>query len=330
MCKMRRDKRIIFIMIACFFLLGCGTRVGTEVQEEKTGKEGSDASIDIGVTMASDDSSYIIELVKNIEIASAGENINLEIQYAQWDAEIQVAQIAEYVAEGKDAIILCPVDAKSMLVPLKSAEEKGVPIINLNMKVDAVSTQYISTYVGASSSEEGALAAELAMELLNGENGKIGIIEGSPGSDPSIYRTEAFLEEMKSVQNAEVVGITCGSWSREKAYLAAWDLINNNQEMNMIYAHDSNMALGAYQAIQELGKENDIQLVAIGENEEYLEALEAGIIDGIITQPAEYEGKYSVYCAINAVNGVQLKPWYKTPVTKITNEDIENYKYIQY
>lgn len=89
---------------------------------------------------------------------------SLEIQYADWNVSKQEEQIQNFIKERADAIILCPVNAKSFLNVLKDARKAGIPVINLNMKLDTVSTEYISTYVGGSMSEE----ADLAGQLISG------------------------------------------------------------------------------------------------------------------------------------------------------------------
>lgn len=63
----------------------------------------------------------------------------------------------DFIRRKVDAIIFCPVNAKSYLNVLREARNAGIPVINLNMKVDTVSAEYITTYVGASMSEEADL-----------------------------------------------------------------------------------------------------------------------------------------------------------------------------
>ena len=49
------------------------------------------------------------------------------------------------------------------------------------------------------------------------KKGKVGIIEGSQGTDPQIYRTQTFLEYLSSYPDVEVVGIEEANWSRAKS-----------------------------------------------------------------------------------------------------------------
>lgn len=291
----------------------------SELLKEETDKKDN---IIIGATLASE-SSYLQSVSMYMKEAAKEKDIVLELVYADWDAEIQINQMNDFIQKRVDAIILCPINAKSMLTPLKKAKEANIPVINLNMKVDSVSAEYIDTYVGASMAEEGNMAAELLVGALEGNGGKVAIIEGAPGSDAQIYRTEDFMEALKPYPSIEIAAMGNGNWERGKSYLVARDIINKNPELSAIFAHDSEMAMGAIQAIEELKKEDQILVIGIGEGEEYYQAICDGRLFGLITQPPEYEGKYSVYCAVWAAEGEELRPWYKDPIEIITIENIK-------
>lgn len=326
-------KKYFLFMLAVFpilFSMGCSA----EIQENRSLKENQvtqnsryeeeEDKIIIGATLASEDSSYLQSVSKYMYEAAKEKDIELNLVYADWDSEIQAEQMSAFVKEKVDAIILCPINAKSMLTSLKMAKEAGIPVINLNMKVDSISSEYIDTYVGASMSEEGAMAAELLIEALGEDGGEVAIIEGAPGSDAQIYRTQTFIEKLTPYPNIKVVAMGNGDWTRVKSYLVARDIILKNPEISAIFSQDSNMAMGAIMAIEELDKEDEILVIGIGEDEEYLEAIKEGKLYGLITQPPDYEGKYSIYCAVMAANGEELRPWYKDPVEIITLENIKN------
>lgn len=281
----------------------------------------------IGATLASSEASYQYALGNLLMAESADdENYILDIRYAEWDSNKQVEQIREFIRDDVDAIILCPVNAKSYLSVLKEAKNAGIPVINMNMKVDTVSTEYITTYVGASMSEEADLAGQMVVECLNGAQGKVGIIEGTQGTDPQIYRTQTFLEYLSGYPDIEVVGIAEANWSREKAGDVAETLLEQNPDINVFYCHDSNMALGVYDMLDEKGLTDQIKVIGIGNEEEHIQAIKDGKIYGIVTQPPEFEAYYAWYCAKKAADGETLRHWYKNIVMSITKENADSYE----
>jgi ABC-type sugar transport system substrate-binding protein len=318
------------------FLLFCACIEGVSASGSKNSGSEETASeeiqtdkdkILIGCTLASEESSYqetLGVLLQNY--ADQDDSCTLDIQYAGWNVADQEQQMRDFISAGVDAIILCPVNAKSFLNVLKEARDAGIPVINLNMKLDMVSSEYAAAYVGASMSEEAEMAASLAIDYFDGAEGRIGIIEGIPGSDPQIYRTQTFLEKLTSHSNIEVVGIANGEWNRDKAKEAARELLEKCPEINMIYCHDNYMSLGVYELLEELGKTDEIKIIGIGNASEHMEAVREGKIEGLVTQPPEVEAYYALECAKKGAAGEELRSWYKNTVQIITQENIDDYR----
>lgn len=314
-------KTVFAALAAAVFLMHGGLPLCVQ------GDAGEQDKVTIGISMASELASYQKGLAgKMQEIAEQSDSYEVEFYYADWDADKQEEQLREMIEKQVDSIILCPVDAKSFLNVLREARDAGIPVVNLNMKLDPFSCEYIATYVGGSMSEEAVLAAELAADYFGEEEGKIGIIEGFPGSDPQIYRTQTFLEEMNSQPNIEIVGIVDGKWSRSRAELAALDLLRKEPEIDMIYCHDCNMAMGAYDTLEKEGKEDEVKIIGIGDADEYKDAVKEGKIYGIASQSVDYEAAYALICAEKAARGKILRPWYKNPCETLTAENIDKYR----
>lgn len=316
---------LLFGVCVWFFSGGHQHETDTDSQETSVMKESDE--VVIGCTLASGQSYYQEALGTLMEnFAAYDGSYTLDIRYASWSVEEQEEQMRDFISKGVDAIILCPVNAKSFLNVLKDARTAGIPVINLNMKLDMVSSEYIETYVGASMSEEAEMAAELAIEYFGGEEGQIGIIEGIPGSDPSIYRTQTFLEKLTSHPNIEVVGIANGEWEKDVAKEQARTLLEKCPEINMFYCHDNYMSQGVYELLEKLGRTEDIVLIGIGNATDHMKAVREGRLYGLVTQPPEFEAYYALDCAKNAANGVQLRSWCKNQAEIITKDNVDDYE----
>ena len=322
---MKKQYRQIIGAVLILVTVLCGCRGAAIDKKAEEGKEKRYNPKVVGVSLA-DKSIYLTRVAEAMEKAAQNEGMEVIFKYAGWDAEEQKHQIEEFIEQGVGSIIIAPVNSKAALIPLKKAKEANIPVINVNMKVDGISSEYIQAYVGASSSEEGEKAAELMIELLGAEGGKIGIVEGSPGSDPQIYRTQAFSDTLEPYSSIQIVGVGNGAWNRTKAKLVTMDLIRKTPDIKGIYCHDSEMAMGAIEALTDMGKIGQVKVIGIAEDEEYMDALEAGKLAGIITQPPEYEGKYSIYCALWKIQGKKLIPWYKDPIQVLTQENFSTYR----
>lgn len=308
MNKKHMKKRLLIFAAAILMIITTVTvHYKTEVRSEAAGiktQQETKKKI-IGATLASSQASYQYA-IGNLLVAEAEKDpdYKLEIQYAEWNVKKQEEQMRDFIRRKVDAIIFCPVNAKSYLNVLREAKNAGV---------------------GASMSEEADLAGQLVVECLNGKKGKVGIIEGSQGTDPQIYRTQTFLEYLSSYPDVEVVGIEEANWSRAKAGLAASRLLSQNPNINVFYCHDSNMALGVYDMLKARGIQDKIQVIGIGNETEHMEAVKSGKLYGIVTQPPEYEAEYAWSCAKRAASGEILRLWYKNLVVSLTKDNIDTY-----
>ena len=217
---------IVLLLAAVIVLFsGCGTPVvsdavsakglSAESSEVQNVQRGETPPV-CGVSIASDQSAYQVRLYQIMQKQAEEKGIRLIWKYADWDASLQNRQIRELIDDKVDVLIICPVNSKSMLDSLKEARSREIPVVNLNMKVDAYSAVYIDTYVGASSQEEGSLAAQLTTDLLP-DGGKVAILEGTPGTDPQIYRTQAFVDELGDRPDIQIADIRSADWNRQEA-----------------------------------------------------------------------------------------------------------------
>jgi ABC-type sugar transport system substrate-binding protein len=317
-------KKVIVLLMAAAMtvsMVACGSST------TKTTSSGAKKQIVIGLTMAGMDSAYLKPVSTYAQKEAAAKGAKLILTDAQWDAQKQADQINSFIAQKVDAIIINPVDASSMLPSLKKIKAAGIPCIDLNMKVDDVSSDYINTYVGASMQAEAQMAADMTDKALDSKGGNVVIIEGAPGSDAQIYRTKSYEDQITSkYPNIKILGIENGAWDRSKAMAAAQDLLTKYPNIDVIYCHDDNMSIGAIQAAKAAGRFAKIKFVGIGGSIDGINAITAGDMYGSVTQPPDFEGSSSVDAAIDAASGKTLKAWIRDPVQMILKDNVSQFK----
>ncbi|MEE0955958.1 MAG: sugar ABC transporter substrate-binding protein [Eubacterium sp.] len=300
---------------------------GTIISENQKKNQDNESSepVTIGITLASEEAPYQTELEKVLRETAVSQNTELLVRYAGWSENAQNNQMEDFIEQQVDAIIAAPVHSKALLNSLKKAKKAGIPVINLNMKVDSASTRYITSYVGSSSEEEGTLMAELARKLMT-KGGNIAILEGAPGSDPQIYRTQYFMDRIRDYSDMNVIDIRNARWDRETAYILAKQILETTPNLNMIYCHDTTMAYGAAQAAEEMGRKKDILIIGIGAvDEESIKAVKDKTLDGIVTQSSRFEGTAAILAACKAAKGESIRPWIMNPSEILTEKNIDDY-----
>jgi ribose transport system substrate-binding protein len=98
-----------------------------------------------------------------------------------------------------------------------------------------------------------------------------------------------------------------------------------NPELDLIFGSNDGMAIGAYRAILEAGKEDEIFVIGYDAVPAALESVKEGELYATIAQfPAEM-GKRGIDAAMQIINGeeIALKDSESTVTTPITQENVE-------
>ncbi|MEA3365202.1 MAG: substrate-binding domain-containing protein [Candidatus Hydrogenedentes bacterium] len=239
------------------FVASCGPK--QQKAEEPARKE---IKAKIGVTCM-DLTNPFFKLIGNVMTEEAAKyGYEVVVLSGEMDPAKQNSQLADFAAQGYDAIFLNPVDSKSAGEGVKKAAEAGVPVFTYDVQVtDEEARKYIVSHIGSDNYQGGQLAGE-SMMAVTGDQGKIAIIN-FPEVTSCIYRVEGFkdyLEEHKS--NLEIVTELSGKGNRNDAYAVATDILQAHPDIVGIFAINDPTGLGAYAAVTKAGKADQISIIA--------------------------------------------------------------------
>jgi ribose transport system substrate-binding protein len=179
----------------------------------------------------------------------------------QMDPAKQNNQLADFAAQGYDAVFLNPVDSKAVAEGVKKVYQAGIPVFTYDVQVqDEQAKKMIRSHIGSDNYQGGRLAAE-SMIKVTGDNGKIAII-GYPEVSSCILRVRGFkdyLEEHES--KLKIVTELSGAGNRNDGYTVATDILQAHPGIVGIFAINDPSALGAYAAVVKAGKTDQITVV---------------------------------------------------------------------
>lgn len=90
------------------------------------------------------------------------------------------------------------------------------------------------------------------------------------------------------------------------------NLLQGNPDIQAVFAHNDEMALGAIEAIRSSGKE--ILVVGFDGNEDAVKAVQAGDMSATIAQQPELIGKLAVQAARDILNGKKVEKTIPAPL----------------
>ena len=232
--------------------------------EDKTGGAPKRV-LKIGFSQIGAESAWRTAETKSIRSEAAKRGVDLKFSDAQQKQENQIKAIRSFIAQKVDAIILAPVVETGWEPVLKEAKRAKIPVILVDRDVKVTDDSLYVTLIASDFVEEGRMAAKWLAERLKGK-GNIVELQGTPGAAPAIDRQKGFKEVIDSLPGMKIIMSQTGEFTRAKGkeVMEAFLKAKGNQ-INAVYAHNDDMALGAIQAIEQDGKKpgKDILVVSI-------------------------------------------------------------------
>lgn len=324
-------KMLVITMLAAG-LAGCGDTAQESKEEEKTGTEekaseesGKDSGKDeitIGVTFQGLSDEYIVRLSDAFKKRAEEAGVNIQVADGQMNAEKQVGQVENFIAQKVDVIVMNPISADGCAPAVTAAKEAGIPIITL---ISTTSNQdQASTYVGSDAVESGEIQAEMVVEDLQGK-GNIVVMFGQMGHDAQIGRYDGLKKTIEGT-DIEIVAEQTANWSREDGMSLMENWLSSGKEIDAVVAQNDAMALGAVMAIEEKGLTGKIKVYGIDAQGEALDAVEKGTMSGTVFQNAEKQGSECVDVAMKAAKGETLEDNYYIPYEGVRADSVDNYR----
>ncbi|WP_437321987.1 ABC transporter substrate-binding protein [Sorangium sp. So ce385] len=237
--------------------------------------------ITLGFSQIGAESEWRTANTKSIEEAAKAAGIELKFSDAQQKQENQIKAIRSFIAQKVDVIAFSPVVETGWEPVLREAKAAKIPVILTDRAVDTKDDSLWVTFMGSDFVEEGRRAAKWLVEKTKDQQGTVNIVElqGTVGSAPAIDRKKGFEEIIKDKPNFKILRSQTGDFTRAKgkevmeAFLKA-----EGKNINVLYAHNDDMAIGAIQAIEEAGLKpgQDILIISIDAVKGAFEAMMAG------------------------------------------------------
>ena len=247
---------------------------GTFAEDNKPNKK-----LVVGFSQVGAESGWRTANTDSIKSEAAKRGIDLRFSDAQQKEENQIKAIRSFIAEGVDVIAFSPVVETGFEPVLQEAKKAGIPVVLSDRAVKVSDPSLYATFLGSDFIEEGRRAGNAAVKLTDGK-ANIAELVGTVGSAPAIDRKKGFEEILKSHPDMKIIMSQSGDFTRAKGkeVMEAFLKAPNAKDINLLFAHNDDMALGAIQAMEEAGIKPgvDIKIVSIDGVRGAFEAMKDG------------------------------------------------------
>ena len=227
---------------------------------------------------------FRIAETQSIKDEAESRGIELITTNAESDLNKEISDMQGMIDQGADVLIISPLNSEGLDPALDYAKENGVPVMTIDrlLTTKEACVDYIG-WIGSDFVEQGRRAADAMVRETGGE-ATLAILLGAPGVNVTTDRNNGFLERLEEVDhNIEIVAQQAANYERAMGQTVTEQLIAANPDIDAIYAHNDEMALGAVAALQAAGyAAGDVKIITIDGTQGAVQGIVDGWISGVI------------------------------------------------
>ncbi|MGF6768091.1 ribose transport system substrate-binding protein [Paraburkholderia sp. GAS199] len=237
------------------------------------------------------------------EKIAAANNVELLWVSANMDVNTQISQMQQFINRKVDLIIVGAVNSATLAPQFEAAKKAGVPVVGVNMAINAPSDALLASYVGPDDVGAGSQVANQVISKLGGK-GNVVILQGPIGQSAEIDRTKGIKAALAKAPGIKVLAWQPGKWDRTLSYNVTQDWLSRfGGQVNGIIAENDDMAIGASQALKAKGLDGKIVVAGIDGIKDGMREVQGGTMVGTSLQNAALEMGEAVQVAVDYLQG---------------------------
>lgn len=246
----------------------------------------------VGLSVSTLNNPFFVDLRDGAKAAADANGMELVVMDAQDDASKQLANIENLIQQKVSVIIVNPVDSKAIVPAIEAANKANIPVITVDRT--AAGGQVVSA-IASDNVAGGKMAGQFIVDKLGGK-GKLVELEGVPGSSAANDRGKGFNEAVKAAAGLTVVAKQPADFDRAKGMKVMENILQANPEINAVFAHNDEMALGALEAIKAANR-TGIIVVGFDATADAIKAVNDGTLAATVAQKPKDMGKIAIETA---------------------------------
>lgn len=312
--RIRKLMAVVMTAAMAFTMVACGgTSTSGESSGDTSGETSTETSGTVGFSVSTLNNPFFVTLTDGAEAKAKEAGVELIVVDAGDDAAKQASDIEDLLSKNISVLIVNPVDSDAVAPAVEDAIAQGVKVIAVDRGVNGVE---IDCSI-ASDNVSGAKMATEYLVTLVGEDAKVAELEGVPGASATIDRGEGF--HLVADEQLDVVSKQTANFNRSEGMTVMENMLQANADIQGVFAHNDEMALGALEAIS--GKE--IVVVGFDATDDAVAAIKEGKMAATVAQQPELMGATAVETAVKLLAGETVEASIPVEVTLITADNAE-------
>ncbi len=300
--------RRILLGATAFAVLACGTLAQAQDLPPLEQKD----RYAVGFAQSESNNPWRIAETASFEATAAECGWDLIVTDAGGSAAKQVSDVDSMIAQGIDVLFLPPREEDPLIPAVMRAKGAGIPVFlvdrSVNPEVAQAGRDYVS-FLGSDFIDQGRRVAEWVIANHEGE-GRIIELEGTTGSSPANDRKQGFDEAIAADPRFTILESRSGDFARDEGRQVMETLLQAHPDVNIVYAHNDEMAIGAIQALEAAGRTpgEDVLVVSIDGTRDALQAIIDGKM-GVTVESSPFFGPLACDTMRRYAAGETIEPW---------------------
>lgn len=265
---------------------------------------GRDNKPKIGIVLSTLNNPFFVNMKDGAEKEAEKLGYDLVVLDSQNDPAKERANVEDLVQLGVIALLINPTDSDAVVKTVEVANKSNIPVITLDRQANGGK---ITSHIASDNIKGGEMAAEYVLDKFKDEKGPINVVEiqGIPGASATRDRGEGFHNIMDKNDKFNFISIQAADFDRQKGLQVMENIIQANPNIQVVFAHNDEMALGAVKAIKASG----INALVIGfdGNDDAKDSIDANEMTATIAQQPDLIGALGVELANKIYNGESIK-----------------------
>lgn len=269
----------------------------------------------VGFAQCDSASSFRIAETESITQVAKENGVNLITTDANGDIAKQASDVEDMIAQGVDYLIIAPQEEEGLQNALQDAMSKGIGVILIDRTISGQAGTDFSTAIMSDFVWEAEQAAAKIIEATGGK-GNVVILQGSPGATATTDRQAGFMKAIEGTELKVIADQPAGFLMANAQTVMENILQAQGKDIDVVYCHNDDMALGALSAIKAAGyvPGKDILVAGIDGAAAAMEAILAG--EMLTTVSCNPRFGPIAFETISKLENGEAVP------AKITNEDV--------
>lgn len=305
-------KKIVSIIMVLSLMVLAACSMDSGLSDDKKEKKDSMKDVKVGVSISTLNNPFFVSLKDGIEKEAKEKGMKVTVVDAQDDTAKQISGIEDLILQKVDVLLVNPTDSAAISSAVQSANEAGIPVITIDRSSDEGD---IETFIASDNVAGGEMAAEYLVKEL-GDKAKVVELEGVSGASATRERGKGFHNIAD--KQLDVLTSQTAEFDRTKGLNVMENILQGNKDIQAVFAHNDEMALGAIEAIKAAGK--DIIVVGFDGNDDALKAVKNGELKATIAQQPGLIGEEAVNAAEKILKGDKVDDTISVPLKLVTKE----------